>query len=136
LRLPVPQLAAALTLALLLCAPATALAGIDDSGFDRTFPAAAALCFRAAHGWPPRRLAPYTAGIQATCRELRARYGATQRELDSALDAARALSRAGRRLAESVARDTARHEIEAERRAFWRAIADLPNGQVPPNIPV
>jgi hypothetical protein len=135
-RFSIRRLAAALTLSPLLCAPAAALAGPEDAGFDRTFPAAFALCARAAEWRAPRRLAPYVPGIQAACGDLHAGYDGTQSELDAALEAARALPRPARRRAESAALDRARDEIDAEREAFWQAIAGLPNSQVPPNIPV
>ncbi|HEX8156233.1 MAG TPA: hypothetical protein VF526_02505 [Solirubrobacteraceae bacterium] len=130
MRFSVPCYTAAVTVAASLLAPATASAAPEDRGFGEMFPAAARLCARAEAGRPlPRRLAPYVAGIQTACRELRASFDATQAELDRALAVAQALPRpALRRAAQSAARDLAREQIGDEREAFWRAISNLPNG--------
>jgi hypothetical protein len=118
------------TAAASLLAPATACAAIEDRSLGDAFPVAAKLCARADAGRSlPRRLAPYVAGIQSTCRELRASFDATHAKLDAALAVAQTLPRpAQRRAAQSAARDLARDEIGGERDAFWRAISNLPSG--------
>jgi hypothetical protein len=119
-----------MTVAASLLAPATASAALEDRSFGEALPAAAKLCARADAGRPlPRRLAPYVAGIQTACRELRATFDAIHAKLDAALAGAQALSRpAQRREAQSAARDLARDEIGGQREAFWRAISNLHSG--------